>query len=101
MAKKSLKKIPLLKDDKAVDHWLQKADLTEYFSGHEFQKTRFARLEKKLVDDAYSNELKSQPVTLRLPQTLIMKLKLLAMKKGLAYQTMARLILQKSVNHLL
>jgi len=51
MAKKSLKKIPLLKDDKAVDHWLQKADLTEYFSGHEFQKTRFARLEKKLVDD--------------------------------------------------
>lgn len=101
MAKRSLKKIPILKDDEAVDRWLQKADLTEYFKGDEFQKTRFTRLETKLVNEAYDKELKSQPVTLRLPLTLIMKLKLLAIKKGVAYQTLAKLLLQKSVNHLL
>lgn len=102
MLKKSkMKKLPDMDSEADVDAWLQKADLTQYFSGNEFHKTRFAKLEKKLVDNAYEKALESQPVTLRLPQELIQKLKLAAIKEGIAYQTLARLLLQKSVNKLL
>lgn len=100
MAKK-LTKMPPLDSEEDVDHWLQKADLTRYFSGNEFHKVRFAKLEKKLVDDAYGQSLKSQPVTLRLPQGLIQKLKLAAIRKGIAYQTLARILLQERVNKLI
>ena len=92
---------PKMKSETAVDHWLQKADLTEYFTGDEFHKVRFAKLEKKLVDEAYEKSLQSQPVTIRLPRGLIQKLKLAALKKGLAYQTLARILLQERVNQLL
>lgn len=102
MAKKSTrKKIPLMKTEEDVDRWLQKSDLTEYFTGDEFEKVRFAKLEKKLIEESYAKSLGSQPVTLRLPQTLIQKLKLAAMQKGIAYQTLARLMLQEKVNRLL
>jgi predicted DNA binding CopG/RHH family protein len=102
MAKKSKNKsLPNLKSEDDVDDWLQKTDLTQYFSGDEFHKVRFAKLEKKLVDEAYDKALESQPVTLRLPQELIQKLKLAAIRQGIAYQTLARLLLQRSVNRLL
>ena len=99
--KSAKKKIPVLKTEEDVDRWVQKADLTQYFTGHEFEKVRFAKLEKKLVDESYDRTLKSQPVTFRLPKTLIQKLKLAAMKQGLAYQTLARMMLQERVNKLL
>lgn len=99
MPKKSSKKqIPPLDTEKQVDDWLQKADLTDYFSGEEFSKVRFEKLEKKLVDEAYEEALKTQPVTLRLSLALIQKLKLLAIQKGLAYQTLAKILLQEQVN---
>lgn len=102
MAKKSVKKaLPDLKTDEQTDRWLQKADLTDYFTGEEFQKVRFAKLERKLIDESYEKSLRSQPVTLRLPQELIQKLKLVAMRKGIAYQTLARLMLQDRVNRML
>lgn len=102
MAKKSkLKELPDLKNEDEVDAWFQKADLTKYFSGEEFYKIRFAKLEKKLIDESYEKSLESQPVTLRLPQELVQKLKLAAIKQGIAYQTLARLLLQRSVNKIL
>lgn len=102
MPKKSkLKELPDLKDEDEVDAWFQKADLTKYFSGKEFYKIRFAKLEKKLIDESYEKSLESQPVTLRLPQELVQKLKLAAIKQGIAYQTLARLLLQRSVNKIL
>ncbi len=102
MAKKLAKKdVPHLKTEDAVDRWLQKADLTQYFSGDEFEKVRFQKLERNLIEKSYESSQKSQPVTLRLPLGLIQRLKLLAMKKGMAYQTMARLLLHERVNRLL
>lgn len=102
MGRRSPKKeIPLLKTEEDVHRWLQRADLTEYFTGDEFRRVRFSKLEKKLVDESYQRSLQSQPVTLRLPQGLVQKLKLAAMKKGIAYQTLARLLLQERVNRLL
>lgn len=102
MARKlKTKTLPDFKSETDVDNWLQKSDLTEYFSGNEFHKVRFAKLEKKLVDESYDKALESQPVTLRLPQILIQKLKLAAIRQGIAYQTLARLLLQRSVNRLL
>lgn len=102
MGKKSkLKVLPNLESEKAMDDWFQKADLTQFFSGDEFHKVRFATLEKKLVNESYEKALESQPVTLRLPQELIQKLKLAAIKQGIAYQTLARILLQRNVNKLL
>jgi predicted DNA binding CopG/RHH family protein len=102
MVKKSkLKSLPHFESEKETDDWFQKADLTDYFSGDEFHKARFARLEKKLINDAYDKALESQPVTLRLPQELVQKLKLAAIKQGIAYQTLARILLQRNVNKLL
>lgn len=102
MAKKSVKKkVPSLRSEAAVDDWLQKADLTDYFTGDEFEKVRFAKLEERLIEDEYEAALKSQPVTLRLPKSLVQKLKLLAIKQGMAYQALARMILQEKVNRLL
>ncbi len=37
-------------------------------------------------------------MTLRLPETLILKLKLLAVRKGTAYQTLIRQLLQEVVD---
>ena len=102
MAKLSPKKnIPALKSHDDVHKWIQNVDLTEYIDPNEFYKMRFARLEKKLIDESYEKSLKSQPVTLRLPQELIQQLKLAAIKQGIAYQTLARLLLQKNVKKLL
>lgn len=102
MLKKSAKKsIPALKTEDEVDQWLQKSDLTDYFTGDEFHKIRFEKLEQKLVDESYDKALKSQPVTLRLPKGLIHKLKLAAIKKGIPYQILARLLLQERVNKLI
>lgn len=102
MGRRSVKKeIPLLKTEEDVHRWFQRADLTEYFTGDEFQKVRFSKLEKKLVDESYQRSLQSQPVTLRLPRGLVQKLKLAAMRKGIPYQTLARLLLQERVNQLL
>lgn len=95
------RKLPVMRSEAAVDRWLQGADLTDYFTGEEFQKTRFAKLEKKLVDESYEKALVTQPVTLRLPEGLIQKLKLVAADRGIPYQILARMVLQKSVNQLL
>ncbi len=95
------KKVPHFKDEAAADRWLQKADLTQYFTGNDFERVRFEKLEKKLVEESYQLAQKSQPVTLRLPVSLIQRLKWLAMRKGMAYQTMARLLLHEKVNRLL
>lgn len=101
MAKKSVKKLPRLQTEEEVDRWVQESDLTHYFTGEEFQKVRFLKLEKKLVDESYNRSLKSQPVTLRLPQQLVQKLKLAAIRKGIPYQTLARMLLQSKVNKIL
>lgn len=101
MVKKSKSKkkdIPLLKSEKQVDDWLQDADLTDYFEDDDFQAFSFENLEQKLLDEAYSKSLKSQPVTLRLSKSLIQKLKLLAIRKGIAYQTLAKMLLQEQVD---
>ena len=102
MVKKSLKKVvPPLKSEDEIDTWFQKADLTEHFSIDAFSKFRFEKLEKKLIEDNYESSLKSQPVTLRLPQSLIQELKLAAIRQGIAYQTLARILLRKNVRKLL
>ena len=101
MAKKSVKKLPRMETEEEVDRWVQGSDLTRYFTGEEFQKIRFAKLEKKLIDESYDRSLKSQPVTLRLPEQLVQKLKLAAIRKGIPYQTLARLLLQDRVNRIL
>ena len=98
MARKlAKKKLPAMTSEAAVDRWLQDANLDEYFSGDEFEKVRFAKLEQTILDERYHKALESQPVTLRLPKSLIHKMKLLAIREEIPYQTLVRIILQKEV----
>lgn len=83
----------------AIDTWIETVDLTKDFSPGDFTPVRFTKLEHQLVRGAYRTALKTKPMTLRLPETLILKLKLLAVRKGTAYQTLIRQLLQEVVDH--
>ncbi|GEM_PF-6897256 len=89
-------KIP--RHEAAIDTWIDAVDLNKDFSPGDFVPVRFTKLEHQLVRGAYRAALKTKPMTLRLPETLILKLKLLAVRKGTAYQTLIRQLLQEVVD---
>ena len=84
---KRLKVIPKFKsEDQEREFWV-KADSSEYF---DFSKA-------KLV--AFPNlKLSRKPISLRLTESLLAKLKLLANKKDVSSQSLLRMYLEKSVN---
>lgn len=95
-SKNQKRRIPA--SESAIDRWIDTVDLTKDFQPSDFVPIRFARLEQQLVRGAYRAALKTRPMTLRLPETLILKLKLLALRKGTAYQTLIRQLLQEVVD---
>lgn len=93
------KKAPFTEDK--LDAWLQKTDLSRLYNPEDFHPHHFEKLEEKLIESSYQKSQKTVPVTLRLPKTIIQKLKLLAMREGIAYQTLIKIILNDRTNHML
>ena len=79
---KQLKKIPHFKSEKDESRFWQVADSTDYVDYSQLKSARFPNL-----------KLSSRPVTMRLPETLIDRLKLRANRVGIPYQALIRQML--------
>jgi predicted DNA binding CopG/RHH family protein len=86
MAKK-LKKIPKFKSEKEEREFWQTHDSTEYVDWSKAERVSFPNL-----------KLTSKPVTVRLPQVLIDRLKLKAHKRDIPYQSLIKEILFKGIS---
>lgn len=79
---KKFKKIPKFKSEKEEREFWQKVDSTEYIDWSKAERASFPNL-----------KLTSKPVTIRLPQSLIDRLKVKAHKRDMPYQTLIKDIL--------
>ncbi len=79
---KKLKPIPNFKSEREEREFWQKADSTEYLDWSKAERVSFPNL-----------KLTSKPVTIRLPQSMIDRLKIKAHKRDMPYQTMIKDIL--------
>lgn len=86
MAKK-LKKIPKFKSEKEEREFWQTHDSTEYVDWSKAVRASFPNL-----------KLTSKPVTVRLPQVLIDRLKLKAHRRDIPYQSLIKEILFKGIS---
>ena len=84
---KKLKNIPKFKnEDQERDFWA-KADSSQYFDFDTAELAAFPNL-----------KLTRQPISLRLTNSLLTKLKLLANKKDVPYQSLIKIYLEKAVD---
>lgn len=83
---KNLKKIPQFKSETQERKFWQKADSTEYVDYSKAENWRFPNL-----------KLTSRPITLRLPQTLIEKVKIKAHRLDIPYQTFIKQLIFKEL----
>jgi len=74
-----LKKIPHFKTEKEERKWWQTHDSTKYVSYKSLQRWSFPNL-----------KLSTKPVTVRLPQILINRLKIRANKSDIPYQSLIK-----------
>lgn len=82
--RKKLKKLPVLRTDKAAERFIEEADLTDYdLSG--FRPVRF------------EFEKKDARVSMRLPEPLLTAVKEHARKRGIPYQRFIREALEQAV----
>lgn len=79
-----LKKIPKFKSEKEERKFWQKADSTEYVDYSKMENWQFPNL-----------KLTSKPITIRLPQSLIDRLKIKAHKMDIPYQSLIKQLLFK------
>lgn len=79
---KQFKKIPNFKNESAERKFWQTHDSTEYVDWSKAEKVSFPNL-----------QLTSKPVTVRLPQVLIDRLKIKANKRDIPYQALMKDIL--------
>lgn len=86
--KKKLKKIPHFKSEAAERRFWQRVDSTEYVDYSRMEKWRFPNL-----------KLTTKPITIRLPETLIERLKIKAHKRDIPYQTYIKEVLFDSLLH--
>ena len=77
------------KTEQEIHDWLEKTDLTS--ANGKFQRTAFKNVKPTDWDDLYEKMQESRPISLRLPVYFIHRLKLKALEKGIAYQTLIRL----------
>ncbi len=77
-----LKKIPKFKSEKEEREFWQKVDSTEYLDYSKLEKVSFPNL-----------KLTSKPITIRLPQSLIERVKIEAHKRDIPYQSLIKQIL--------
>lgn len=84
--KKTLKKIPKFTSEKEERNFWQKVDSTEYVDYKTVENWRFPNL-----------KLTSRPITIRLPQTLIDKLKIKAHRMDIPYQTLIKTLIFEGI----
>lgn len=77
-----LKKIPKFKSEKKERAFWQKVDSTEYVDYSRMENWRFPNL-----------KLTSKPITIRLPQALIDRLKIKAHRMDIPYQSLIKQLL--------
>ena len=85
--KSKLKKIPKFKSEREERKFWQKVDSTEYVDWSKAKRAQFPNL-----------KLTSKPITIRLPQSMIDRLKLQAHKKDIPYQSLIKDILFKEIS---
>ena len=81
---RNLKKIPKFRSEKQEREFWQKVDSTEYVDYSKMENWQFPNL-----------KLTSKPITIRLPLSLIDKLKIKAHKMDLPYQSLIKQLLFK------
>ena len=82
---KKLKRIPKFKSEKQEREFWQKADSTEYVDYSKMENWQLPNL-----------KLTSKPITIRLPQTLVDKVKIRAHKMNMPYQSLIKQVLFKN-----
>lgn len=85
-SKSALKKIPALKSEDEEREFWATADSTEYVDWSEAKTVRFPKLRPS-----------STAISVRLPETLLMELKLLANERDVPYQSLLKLYLADRV----
>lgn len=83
---KKLKPIPKFKSEKEKRDFWQKVDSTEYLDWSKAERVSFPNL-----------KLTSKPITIRLPQSLIDRLKIKAHRLDIPYQSLIKQMLFKEV----
>lgn len=83
---KRLKKIPKFKTKKQEREFWQKADSTEYVDYSKLEKWSFPNL-----------KLTSKPVTIRIPETILEKVKIKANRMDMPYQTLIKQFIYKGL----
>ena len=84
---KKLKNVPRFKNEDEERKFWEQADSSEYFDFDSAELAAFPNL-----------KLTRQPISLRLTKSLLTKLKLLANKKDVPYQSLIKLYLEKAVD---
>lgn len=84
---KKLKKIPKFKSEKEERKFWQKVDSTEYVDYSKMENWQFPNL-----------QLSSKPITIRLPQSLINRLKVKANQMDIPYQSLIKQLLFKGIS---
>lgn len=83
---KSLKKIPKFKSEKEERLFWQKVDSTEYVDWSKAEKWVFPNL-----------KLTSTPITIRIPDSLLNRVKMRAHKNDIPYQTLMKQFIYKGL----
>ena len=83
---KKLKKIPKFKTEKEEREFWQKADSTEYVDYSGLEKWTFPNL-----------KMTSKPITLRIPESIVEKVKIRANKADMPYQTLIKQYIYKGL----
>src|ERR1043166_1915550 len=79
---KALKKIPTFKDEDAERDFWAKEDTTEYLDWSKAERVTLSKLRPSL-----------RTISLRLPESMIAELKLLANKRDMPYQSLLKVFL--------
>lgn len=83
---KKLKSIPKFKGEKEEREFWQKADSTDYVDYSGLEKWTFPNL-----------KLTSKPITIRIPESIIEKVKIRANKADMPYQTLIKQYIYKGL----
>ena len=83
---KKLKRIPKFKTEKEEREFWQKVDSTEYVDYSGLEKWTFPNL-----------KLTSKPITIRIPESIIEKVKIRANKADMPYQTLIKQYIYKGL----
>ena len=82
---KKHKKIPEFKNEQEEREFWLKADSAEYVDWSKAEKVKFPNLQRS-----------TQTISLRLPESLLMDLKIMANKRDVPYQSLMKIILSEA-----